>query len=725
MKKSEPKESKTIAVPEKKQKAPKQEKMIPAKKLPKIFKKNYSKKQLEKLFRHIYVSSHRELVEKLFVPNQKKEGKFYIPREQKFPKSQFVKLKKIGKDVASQKFSIKLVPLAATVAAAAAVVILVCTFKNIVARKVLTNVMQGVFGAKTDIGYINVEFFDSSIYITDLAQGYKDDPMKNLFQFDKVAVDFNLTQLLRGKFDLENIAVEGINVMTPRKTSAALPEKEKSSEKNSFQLELENKMQVAQDSAKDELTNLFAQYNPESILNSLQNQLASPAVAKEVYTIGESLVNKWSAKPAEISESVTAFSAKVTKLANTNFSGNADAAQIKAAIENITEVLAEGNKLALETKSIVDDIQKDSLQIKNASEKVSAAIKEDSSFVNSELDKIKSFKADDGLRLLSAPIDSILYKIIGKYYPYVKQGISLAMKAKESSSGNAETKVKETKKSSSHERLAGINVYYKKDRVPKFLIEKMSVSGVNFSALATNISSDMDKRGEPAVADVSFDIGSQTHKGNITVDARSATDNPLVAVQYSGNNYPIAFQAPQFSLDSSSVISGQAKAFDDGRFVLSADLKMKNLKFETEKFEPEFAYNLYSKALSYFKEIQVGVSFDFKNEDSFNMNVSTDADRQFLTVLQNLVNDELESLKTYARTQITDLLNEKTNGATSKINEFISIENGINAENLKVKNLNSTLEAKKKEFQSKLESEAKKAASNAIGNALNNLKFGF
>ena len=107
------------------------------------------------------------------------------------------------------------------------------------------------------------------------------------------------------------------------------------------------------------------------------------------------------------------------------------------------------------------------------------------------------------------------------------------------------------------------------------------------------------------------------------------------------------------------------------------------------------------------------------------MDVSTDADRQFLTVLQNLVNDELESLKTYARTQITDLLNEKTNGATSKINEFISIENGINAENLKVKNLNSTLEAKKKEFQSKLESEAKKAASNAIGNALNNLKFGF
>ena len=76
MKKSEPKESKTIAVPEKKQKAPKQEKMIPAKKLPKIFKKNYSKKQLEKLFRHIYVSSHRELVEKLFVPNQKKKASF-------------------------------------------------------------------------------------------------------------------------------------------------------------------------------------------------------------------------------------------------------------------------------------------------------------------------------------------------------------------------------------------------------------------------------------------------------------------------------------------------------------------------------------------------------------------------------------------------------------------------------------------------------------------------
>lgn len=709
----------------KKQKPPKQEKMIPAKKLPKILKKNYSRRKLNKLLKHIYVASHKEMVQNLFVPNPKKEGKFYIPRDQQFPKTQFAKLKKIGKDVASQKFSIKIVPLAAVVVTITVAVMAVCTFKNVIARKALTAAMQGIFGAKTDIGYINVEIFGSSIFIKDLAQGFKDDPMKNLFQFDKVAVDFNLTQLLRGKFDLENIAVEGINVMTPRKTSAALPQKEKSNEKSSFQVTLENKMQIAQDAAKDELENLFAQYNPQAILNSLQNQLASPTVATEVYSVGEGLVNKWMDKPAEVAASVTGFTDKVNKLASTNFTGTSDPAQIRIIIENITAVLAEGKKLADETKVLVEDIKNDSLQIKDASLKVADAVKKDTEFVNSELEKIKSFTPKDGLRLLTEPIDSILYKTIGKYYPYIKQGIGLAMQAKASSSGSVQKKPKKVEKSPAHERLPGVNVYFRRDRVPKFLIERMSVSGVNFSAHASDISSDMDKRGAPATADLTLDIANQTHKGSVVVDARTATNNPLVGLQYSGTNYPIAFQSPQFSLASSSIISGEGKAFDDGSFSLAGNLQMKNLEFETMKFEPEFAYKLYTKALSYFKEIQVGVLFDFKRDDSFNMKVTSDADKQFLFILTNLVNDELEELKQYAKTQITALLNEKTNGALSKINEFFSIENGVNKENLKIENLNARLEEKQKEFQARLEAEAKKAASDALGNAFDNLKLPF
>ena len=335
----------------------KPEKLIPAKKLPGILKKSYTRKNLDKLIKHIQIPTHQELVKGYFVPNPKKEGKFYIPRDTQIPKLQFNKMKKIGKDVASQKFSIKIIPLAATVAIFAAVIILIGMFKNVVARKVLTNAMQGVFGAKTDIEYINVEILGSSIEIKKLAQGYKDEPMKNLFELDQVVIDFNLTELLRGKFDLQNIAVEGINVMTPRTTSAELPQKEKSQQKNTFQLNLENRMNIAQDAAKEELANLFNQYNPEAILSTLQNQLASPEVAKEVYETGDELVTKWADKPAELTKKVEDFSAKVDKLVNYDWSNVSDPIKIKEAITTLSSAITEGKALVNETQTVVKDVK--------------------------------------------------------------------------------------------------------------------------------------------------------------------------------------------------------------------------------------------------------------------------------------------------------------------------------------------------------------------------------
>lgn len=706
-------ESKTPAKT-KRTKEPKQEKTVPSKKLPKILKKNYTRKKLNALLKRIQISTDRELVEKQFVPNPKKEGKFYIPQDLMLPKSQFNKLSIIGKDVASQKFAIKIVPLTAVVVFIAAVSILVGAFKNVIARKALTNVMQGAFGAKTDIEYINVEIFGASISIKGLAQGYSEDPMKNLFELSEVTVDFNLTELLRGKFDLQNIAVEGVRVMTPRTTSAQLPAAKKK-QKSPIQLAFENKAQVAEAAAKEELQKLFIQYNPENILKNLESQLTSPVVAKEAYETGNALVNKWMAKPDEITKEVNSFSDKINNLVNTDWDQIKDPVKIKSAIEDISAVLKEGNKLVNETKTVINDIQVDSIVIKDTAVKVTAAVKKDSDFVNGELNKIKSFTMQDGMRLLSGPIDTILYKTIGKYYPYIKQGIAMAQDVKSRSSDNAKEKIKTTERSKERKRLPGIDVYYRKNTVPKFLIERMSCSGENWAGLATNISSDMDRRGQPAFAEAKMNIAGQNHKGSITVDARTETTNPLVAISYSGDNYPLSFNVPEFGVKSSSIINGRGTVSTDGSFSIGADVKLKNLSFETEPFEPAFAYSLYTRALSYMTELTVGVDFKFASEEDFTMKINTDADKQFADVLKKLVNDELENLKQQARKKITEILNEKTADANLKLNEFIDIENGINAQSIKLDKLNSMLEAKKKELSDRLAAEAKAQINNSIG----------
>lgn len=698
----------------------KEEKTVPAKKLPGILKKSYTRKKLNKLLNHIYVPTHRAMVEELFVPNPKKEGKFYIPRDKMLLKSQAKKLKRIGKEVASQKFSLRIIPLVATIIICITVVLLVCTFKNVVVRKLLTNTMQGIFEAKTDIEYINVEILGSSVTIKGLYQGYKEDPMKNLFQFDKIDIDFNLTELLRGKFDLQNIAVEGINVMTARKTSAALPNLKAS--KNKFQLGIENKIKIAQEATKEELNKLFDAYNPKAILNNVQSQLKSPTVAKEVYTVGDTLVTKWKEKPAEISNEVKLFSEKVKQFSEADYSNLSDREKILDLISNITTLIKEGKKLTEKTKTLVNEVKVDAKQIKTSSVAIQNAIKNDTNFVKTEVNKIKSFKIKDGVKLLSGPIETIVYKVVGKYYPYLKQGVGLALEAK--AQADQKPKVDE-KPDSSRKRLPGKNIYYRRNTIPKFIIENMSVSGVNFAAKATDISSDMDKRGKPAIANLNLDIKNQNHFGDIIVDTRKNSTNPLVGINYGGTNYPVAFSTPVFGLDSSSVISGKLSVMKDGSVSIGADLHLQNLLFKTETFEPEYAYRLYSKALSYIDDMKVGMDLMFSNDDKFDLKLSSDADKQFVKVLTSLVNDELKIIIDSTLTKVSDLLNEKTNGAVSKLNEFIDFENGINSESIKLDKLNNLLEAKRKELEAKLENTAKNAAKKAIGDALGNLKLPF
>lgn len=698
----------------------KPQKTVPAKKLPGLFKKIYKKEKFEKLLKRIYVPTDRALVEKLYTDNPEKEGTVKPDLSLMIPKNQFNKLKKIAKDVSSQKFSIKIVPLVATVIFAVGAVMTVAAFKNKVARILLVNTMQGVFGAKTDIDFINVEIMGSSVEIRGLYQGFETDPMKNLFELDKVIIDFDLAQLLRGKFDLENVAVEGINVMTPRKTSAALPKKEKKD--NSVVKLIQEKAEVAKTASVDELKKLFEQYNPENILKNLQNQLKSPAVAADVQTLATELVNKWKTKPDEIAGKVTSFSGKVEALVYKDWSKVNDIKEIKTAIEQISSAISESKSLIKETKTVVNDVKTDSLKIKEMSENVANAIKSDVGFVDGEIKKIKSFTVDDGKRFLSGPIDSIMYQVVGKYYPYIKKGVNTAMQIKSQTPAEKKEKVKKEKKSPTHSRLPGINVTYHKDTVPKFLIQNLSISGPGFSGKAHEISSDMDVRGRPADAEAVFTTPGQEHKAEILVDARSETVNPLVKIDYSGNNYPVSFSVPQFALDSSSVISGVCSVDRDGNLLIDADLDLHNLKFKTEKFEPEFAYDLYTRALSSLTDLSLGVQLDFKWNDNFDMKLESDADKKFIQIVKKLANEELEKIKVLAKEKITTLLNEQTGGATQKISEFINIENGINSESIKMDKLNSLLNEKKKELESMVAAEAKNALSNALGDSVNNIK---
>ena len=581
--------------------------------------------------------------------------------------------------------------------------------------------MQSAFGAKTELSSVNVEFLGASITIKNLQQANKNSPMKNLFQADKIEIKFNLTQALRGKFDAENIELSGFAVNTERKTSGELPKKEKKQKKqkqkseNSF--DFAEKKNEALNAAKNSIQEVFAEYNPQNIINELEGNLKSPETAKQVQAEAEALVSKWKNKPEELESQVKDLDQSVRSVLDTNWGNIDDVAKLKLAIENVTSAMEKSKSLTKNIQSTANDVKSDSKKINALSSQVKDAITSDNALVNKQLSKITSFKISDGKKILGNTLDSVFYSMAGDYYPYIKQAADYALQAKASSSKSEKPKKEKKEKKQTIARAKGTDVYWKQDRIPKFLIEKISFSGLNLDAKGTDIANDMDKRGSPALLNGSYSTKKQTHKANVIVDTRTETKNPLVSADYSGDNFPIKFSTPYLGLNSSTDVTAKGTMGDDGSITLKAKFNLENISFSSESFEPKFAYNLYKTALSNIKDLDMEATAIFNGEKKFSISVDSDLDKKFIKALKKTADAEISNLVSEAKKEIAAMLNEKTGGVTEKISEFVNIENGINRQSVNMDKLNSLLEKKKAELQKQIEDKTKAAAEKALKDA--------
>lgn len=708
---------------EKKVPAKKEPKQYPAKKLPGLLKKVYRADKIEKtLYKKIYISSDLALVKSLFKDNPAKTGTVRIPLDTMIPKADFKRLKAIAKDVKKNKGSFKFVPFIAVASFIAAVVLAVIVFKNPIVKKGMTMGMQKIFGARTDIARVNVQILKATITVNGLQQANANEPMKNLFEIDKTEIKFNLTEALRGKFDAQNIEVTGLQIGTDRKYSGELPAVAKKSNPyvKKAVAAANQKKDAALNAAKDSIESAFAEYNPENMIKNLQSNLKSPALAKEVQSQVEASVEKWKNKPEEIKKQVEDFSGSVQSLVNKDWSKVNDPIAIKNAITEITSALEKSKSVTAAVKGVVNDVKTDGESVRQISRQVQAAVKADTELANAQLKKITSFRLDTGTKILSNAFYGALYAVCGDYYPYVSKAIDAAMTAKQSSSGSAKEKQKKAAKTQKrHARLPGVDVWYKRDNVPRFLIERIAFSGFGVDAQGLEISNDMDKRGKPATLTGSYDEGGKrTHKANIVVDARSDTKNPLVAADYSGNNYPLSFESPYLTLGSNTTISAKGTMDLSGAVSIGATLDMRALKLGSEKFEPAIAYRFYTAALGAIDRLSVGAEISIDAERQLSLKLKTDLDKQFNAILKNVVNKELAVLIGEAKSQISALLGEQTGGVTDKISEFINLENGINAQSLNMDAINKQLNSKKAELQKMLEKQAAGALGGAAGDAV-------
>ena len=375
-------------------KAKKPPKTFPIKKLTGFFKKSYTQKKFDKILKKIYIPEDKAMIQSLFSEKYQKGKKelLRIPRDKVFTKKELAQLKTLAKSIKANKGRVKLVPFIAVVSFIAVIGIVVTVFKNPVVKMGIRSAMQGIFGAKCDIGSVNVEIFGAQITVRDLQQANADEPMKNLFQFDKLDLNFNLTQLLRAKFHAENIEIAGIAWGTERKTSGKLPVKPKSAKEKAqkndstgFYDALKAKTGKASENAMEQIVAKLQEYNPELILKNINENLQTKTVVLEVKDDMQKMVEEWKAKPAELQNNVNEFRTSAEKLTKLNSKNLKTPADIEKAIEDIQTAMAAGEKVKDGVESTINSFEGDAKKVEDFKTKIENAVKADTEMVEVEV----------------------------------------------------------------------------------------------------------------------------------------------------------------------------------------------------------------------------------------------------------------------------------------------------------------------------------------------------
>lgn len=688
----------------------KAEKKIPRKKLPKIYKKKYSAKKFQKkLLKRLYVPEDRMFVENLFVADEATK-ELIIPEGETFTKSELLRLKRLSKEIKKQKGGIKFVPLVAVIALCVAVVVTVTFFKNIIIKRAIVSGMQNVFNAKTDLQSVDFQFFDASLKLRGLAQASNSNPMKNIFELGNVQINFNLTELLRGKAHIENVTVAGVDWNTDRKTSGELPARQKKQKPETPSVVTVKTNQLVSD-VQQKLKDTFDEYNPVSIVENMRGELQSSLAAQEIGVSVQEKVERWRGVPDEVRVVVEDFSASIQDVVAIDWSKVNDVTRLRNNLATINNAIVQGNNLSNEIQTLTQSVQEDANDVKLFAEKISGAVAADRALIEAQINKFSALRTTGINGIVNDMLSTVIYSLAGEYYPYVQQGIDYARMLK--SKSETLSKSEKPKKKSAVSRAVGRDIYWKRDAVPIFLMEELYTSGKNFEAGIQNLSSDMERWGRAATFDGSLSLFGHDHSLGLTVDTRGAAASLIDGI-YDGTDWNIAVAFPSFGIDSNSDISARLRAGLDGSFSVSGIVDMADVKFATEKFEPEILYSIYQKALATLDEISVGFTLSRFADGNIDLRLDTDAEEKFIPRLAEMFKAETLSIMSETKERLFDEIENYTKDITDKIAEFTGIE--VDVRNLKVDMSKS--QAKLDEAQKKITEQIAKQTGSAVQNVI-------
>ena len=703
-------------------------------KLPKIFRKKYNPKSLKrKLLSRIYIDDDREYVEGLFKQNDRI---LQIPDDRTFEKDEIKRLKDMASHIKSQKGRVHIIWITTLVILIATMVTLVNIYKNPLVKRGLQYALENIFWAKADIDYVNLKIFDSSLVIKGVAVANKDKPMENLFEVGNISVDFNLVELLKKKFVMDLAQCTGITYGTPRKTSGALPEsvlkakKEKQRKRDeAFEKKKEELLNALAAKAQDEITDIIGFYDPEEFLKESLNSLQTPAMKDEIVDDMTTIYNDWQEEIETTKDQVKEFGKDVKKYTKMDISKIDTLQELNDLLIQIDETKKKAMAFEQRAEDISDHFIRDTKTVQGLADKFQSSVKHDSDYIQNRIKSIKVPDIDDGKRIISSCFDTFFATLLGKWYPYIKDGIDMAKDFQQSGKTLPKLPEKQKKQKKLVVRLKGRDVTYRKD-LPSFLIREIRLGGNSpdkkFSIEGTvfNICNDADLLDKPITGGIDLLRGGYTEKLDFLGDFRTNPKGNMVDVNFTGKTYPMKLQVPNAkklkgmpTIDGKATIKANIFYDKNEKFGTSAALILDPASITATSFKPEFIYDLYARVLATINEVDFDIGFAYSKQDKLDFDLDTNVDRQIVRGLKKVMSEELAKIKKQLEKEVNSRLEQISSEFSKQVEKYTGMKTIVFTNVSDLKSFVADLDNQQKKLQKEIEKMVKKEVDKQINKA--------
>ena len=703
-------------------------------KLPKIFRKKYNPKSLKrKLLSRIYIDDDREYVKGLFEQNEKT---LQIPDSRTFEKDEIKRLKNMASQIKSQKGRVHIIWITALVILIAAMVTLVNIYKNPLVKRGLQYALENIFWAKADIDYVNLKIFDSSLVIKGVAVANKDKPMENLFEIGNISVDFNLVELLKKKFVMDLAQCTGITYGTPRKTSGALPEyvlkakKEKQRKRDeAFEKKKEELLAALAAQAQDEITDILGFYDPETFLKDSLNSLQTPAMKDEIVDDMTTIYKDWQNEIESTKDQVKEFGKEVKKYTKMDISKIDTPQELNDLLMQINETKKKAEAFEKRAEDISDHFVRDTKTVQGLADKFQSSVKHDSDFIQTRIKSIKVPDIDDGKRIISSCFDTFFATLLGKWYPYVKDGIDMAKDFQQSGKTLPKLPEKQKKQKKLVVRLKGRDVTYRKD-LPSFLMREIRLGGnspdkkFSIEGAVFNICNDADLLDKPITGGIDLLRGGYTEKLDFLGDFRTSPKGNMVDVNFTGKTYPMKLQVPNAkklkgmpTIDGKALVKANIYYDKNEKLGTSAALILDPATITATTFKPDFIYDLYSRVLATINEVDFDIGFAYSKQDKLDFDLDTNVDRQVVRGIKKVMNEELAKLKKQLEKEVNSRLEQISTEFSQQVEKYTGMKTVVFTNVSDLKSFVADLDNQQKKLQKEIEKRVKKEVDKQVNKA--------